>query len=117
MAKLTLKCPSDDTLPAIMKCWSAGAADLQAKLTALLFKNVECECDCDPFVIVTVTEVGDCPGDATKKEFSVVVRLGCVDLTAFSQEFFFKEIKSEEGMKALAAMVAKLDENTEQIKC
>ena len=117
MAKLTLKCPSDDTLPAIMKCWSAGAADLQANLTALIFKNVECECDCDPFVIVTVTEVGDCPGDATKKEFSVVVRLGCIDLTDDSQEFFFKEMKPEEGMKALAAMVANLDEKTVQKKC
>jgi len=67
MVKLTLICPSDDTLPAIMKCWSGTGANLQAQLTAAIFRKVECECDCDPFVIVTVTEVGECPGDASKK--------------------------------------------------
>lgn len=117
MVKLTLICPSDDTLPAIMKCWSGTGANLQAQLTAAIFRKVECECDCDPFVIVTVTEVGECPGDASKKEFSVVVRLGCIDLPDDSREFIFKGMKPEEGLKALVTMITNLDENTEQKKC
>jgi len=118
MAKIPLKCPSDDTLPAILKCAGASAERVQAVLTAAIFKKVECECDCDPFVIVTVTATdGECP-DEDHTQYSVVVRMGCIDLADEEErEYFFKGMKTEEGFKALAAMIADYKFSTTQKQC